>query len=185
MRKIPALVALGLALSLALSACGSNAEDPNEADVAFATEMLQHHSQAIEMVDLTEGRPLDPEVAQLARQIKAAQAPEIETMTTWLTEWDEPVPDLSGGMAGMQMDSQTDAGMPGMMTGEEMTALENAPDSEFQQQWLEMMIEHHTGAVEMAATEEAEGQYQPAVDLAVEIQKSQSAEIETMKELLG
>lgn len=181
MRKTPALAALGLALSLALGACGSNADENNEADTAFASEMLVHHSQAIEMVDLTEGRTLDPEVAQLAEEIKAAQAPEIETMTGWLTEWDEPIPDTSGDMASMEMDSE----MPGMMSGDDMTALEEAPDSEFQQLWLEMMIEHHTGAVEMAATEEADGQYQPAIDLAVEIQQSQSAEIETMQELLG
>lgn len=184
MRKTPALAALVLALSLALSACGSDAEDNNEADVAFATEMLQHHSQAIEMVDLTEGRTLDPEVARLAEQIKAAQAPEIETMTEWLTEWGEPVPDVGGGMSnmdGMEMDSS----MPGMMSADEMTELENAPDGEFQQLWLEMMIEHHTGAVEMAETEESDGQYQPALDLAEEIQESQTAEIETMQDLLG
>ena len=46
-----------------------------------------------------------------------------------------------------------------------------------------MMIEHHEGAVEMAETEEAEGQYEPAVELAEDIQESQTAEIEKMQAL--
>ena len=51
--------------------------------------------------------------------------------------------------------------------------------------WLEMMIEHHEGAVEMAQTEQAEGQFKDTVDLAGQVIKTQTAEIDTMKELLG
>ena len=66
--------------------------DHNDADVAFATDMIQHHAQALSMVDLTEGRTLDPEVKQLAEDIRATQAPEIEKMADWLQDWDEKVP---------------------------------------------------------------------------------------------
>ncbi len=72
-----------------------------------------------------------------------------------------------------------------MMTEDEMTALEDARPGDFQDMWLEMMVEHHEGAVEMARTEEADGRFQPAVDLAREIQASQTREIETMRDLLG
>ena len=65
----------------------------NDADVEFASNMLQHHAQALSMVDLTRGRTLDPEVQQLAEQIRDAQAPEIEIFTDWLTDWDEEVPE--------------------------------------------------------------------------------------------
>ena len=85
------------------AACGNDADggdtsaqvsttEHNDADVAFASEMLQHHAQALTMVDLTMGRGLDPEVKQLADDIRSAQAPEIETFTDWLTDWDEEIP---------------------------------------------------------------------------------------------
>jgi uncharacterized protein (DUF305 family) len=83
-RTISALGALALGLTLTLSACGSddNANDTstsqvsttkhNDADVDFASDMLQHHAQALSMVDLTLDRPLDPQVHQLAEQIREA-----------------------------------------------------------------------------------------------------------------
>ncbi len=200
MRKFPFLAALTLGLSLTLTACGSDTDgtsdtqtsvsttEHNDADVAFATGMIQHHAQALDMVDMTEGRDLDPEVEALADDIRAAQAPEIETMTGWLNEWGEDVPDTASGddMEGHDMgDMGDDSAMSGMMTEEDMAALEDASDAEFQDMWLEMMIEHHEGAVEMAATEEANGEYKPAVDLAKTIQESQTAEIDTMQQLLS
>ncbi len=203
MRKFPALAALTLGLSLALTACGSDdsndtstavsTTEHNDADVAFATDMIQHHAQALAMVDLTMDRDLDPEVQTLAEDIREAQAPEIEIMTGWLTEWDEPIPATvrdhvnSDDPDGHDMGDGDDMGsdMPGMITGEDMTALEEASDAEFQNMWLEMMVEHHGGAVQVAETEQAEGQYKPAVNLAEDIQKSQKAEIEKMQGLLS
>lgn len=197
--------ALALGLGLVLSGCGGQEDGPaaessgsqvsatehNEADVAFATEMIQHHAQALAMVDLTMGRPLDPEVTELAEAIRAAQAPEIETMTDWLTEWGEEIPATvrDHANAGHDMGAMDDSmggmeSMPGAMSAEEMQALQDAPDADFQQLWLEQMIEHHQGAVEMARAEQQDGRYQPAVDLAGDIVSSQSAEIETMQSLL-
>ncbi len=195
--------ALTLGLGMAAVACAdddtsgaateSSTTEHNDADVAFASEMLQHHAQALSMVDLTVERPLDPEVTALAEQIRAAQGPEIETFTDWLTDWDEEVPetmrdhanaghdmgDMGESMEGM------DTSMPGMMSAEDMTALQDAPDSEFQTMWLEMMIEHHTGAVEMAKAQTENGQYKPAIDLAEDIVAAQTAEIDTMQGLLS
>ena len=196
---------LALALALSATACGNDddgssttatetsATEHNDADVAFASGMLQHHAQALSMVDLTLERPLDPDVTELAEQVRAAQAPEIETFTDWLTEWDEEIPetmrdhsnaghdmgDMGDSMEGMDTD------MPGMMSAEDMNGLQDAPDDEFQTVWLEMMVEHHKGAVEMAQAQTEDGQYQPAIDLAEDIIASQTAEIETMEGLLG
>jgi uncharacterized protein (DUF305 family) len=167
--------------------------DHNDADVAFATDMIQHHAQALSMVDLTVDRTLDPEVQQLADDIREAQGPEIETMSDWLQDWDEEVPatmrdhsNAGHDMEGMgdSMDG-LDSDMPGMMSGDDFDELERAPDSEFQTMWLEMMIEHHEGAVEMAKDQQQNGQYKPAVDLAGAVVDTQTAEIEKMKGLLG
>ena len=191
-----------LALALGTAACGGSDDAPEQqlsatehidTDVAFASDMLQHHAQALSMVDLTRGRPLDPEVEQLAEQIRAAQGPEIETFTDWLTEWDEEVPatmrdhvHAGHGDSDMSdtMDDMDHGEMPGMMTADDFAALEDASDADFQARWLELMIEHHEGAVTMAETQQAEGTYRPAVELAEQIATSQTAEIETMQGLL-
>lgn len=203
MRKLHALAALTLGLSLVLTACGSDDEtatdtpsstEHNAADVTFATQMIQHHAQALAMVDLTVDRDLDPSVQQLAEQIREAQAPEIETMSDWLTSWDEPIPatvrdhvNSEDDMGGMDSSDMPDMGsdVPGMMSDDDMTALEHASDGDFQDMWVTMMIEHHEGAVQMAEDEQADGQYQPALDLAEQIQQSQTAEIDTLQGLLG
>ena len=108
----------------------ANGETFNDADVAFATGMIPHHAQALAMVDLPIGGPLDPKVEQLAEEIRGAQAPEIETMADWLTAWDKPVPQTMRGHGGMDMD--TDSDMPGMMSEQDMADLEDADDAEFQ-----------------------------------------------------
>ncbi len=197
-RAITTLTLTGV-LGLAATACGgdtsssssstdASATEHADSDVAFATQMLPHHAQALTMVELTKGRPLDPAVQRLAADIRAAQAPEIETMTGWLEDWSEPVPETGGGMDGMDgMDGMEgmDSSMPGMMSADDMTGLRQASDADFQTMWLELMVAHHEGAVEMARTEIADGRYQPAVDLADAIVISQSKEIDTMNGLLG
>ncbi len=159
----------------------------NNADVEFATDMIQHHAQALAMVDLTLGRDLDPEVQALAEDIRDAQGPEIEQMTNWLTDWDQPIPatmrDHASAHGGGEM--EMDSNMPGMMSAEEMGDLEAAQGAEFQQMWLEMMTEHHEGAIEMAKTEQSKGAFGPAVELAETIESAQQEEISTMQSLLA
>ena len=199
-----AALALGLAVAVTATACGSEDNSDtssqvsttkhNDADVTFATDMIQHHAQALSMVDMTVGRPLDPEVTKLAEAIREAQGPEIESMTDWLTDWDEKIPatvrdhtnaghDMDDMDMGDSMDGTSDD-MPGMMSADEMAALQDASDAEFQDMWLEMMVKHHEGAVEMAKTEQEDGQYKSAIDLADSIISSQTNEIDTMQALL-
>ena len=189
MRFQHALATGSVALVLALTGCAdsesASGKGFNDVDVDFATDMIQHHAQALEMVDLTMDRDLDPEVAELTEEIRAAQAPEIETMADWLEEWDEPVPETSRDHANAHGDGgDMDTDMPGMMSADDMAALEEAPDAEFQDMWLQMMIEHHEGAVEMAEVEVEDGQHDKAVALAEEIIAAQQEEIATMQDLL-
>lgn len=153
------------------------ASEFNDADVTFATDMIPHHRQAVEMAALAESRADSPEVVALAEQIKQAQDPEIQTMSGWLSAWGEPVPEEMGGM-----DMSTS--MPGMMSADEMDGLMNASGVDFDQMFLTMMIEHHRGAIEMAKAEQADGEYPDAVALAEEIETAQTEEIATMQGLL-
>lgn len=185
------LATLLAAASLILASCAddpdsSGAETFNEADVAFAQGMIPHHQQAIEMAALAPERAASAEVRDLAADIEAAQGPEIETMTGWLEAWGEDVPD--GGMDGMDgMDHGDMSGdaMPGMMSRDEMDGLTAATGAEFDQMFLTMMIEHHEGAIEMAATERADGENPEAVTLAKQIANDQLAEIQVMQGLLA
>ena len=154
------------------------ASDFNEADVTFATDMIPHHRQAVEMATLAESRADSAEVKSLAKQIMEAQDPEIQTMSGWLSAWGEPVPE---DMSGMDMS----ASMPGMMSSDEMDDLMNSAGAAFDKMFLTMMIEHHNGAIDMAKTEQAEGQYPDAVALAQQIESAQAKEIATMQDLLS
>ena len=199
LKKFTALAALLAAMSV-LTACGNNddssdhetrssasGDEFNDADVEFASDMIQHHAQALAMVDLTMGRQLDPEVQQLAEDIREAQGPEIEQMTDWLTDWDQPIPETVRDHANAHGDGEMemDPDMPGMMSADQMAELEAAEGAEFQQMWLEMMIEHHEGAIEMAQTEQSDGKFGPAKELAENIASAQQDEISTMENLLG
>ncbi len=157
----------------------------NAADVAFAKGMIPHHRQAVEMADLAPDRARSAEVKKLAAEIKKAQAPEIEKLSGWLTSWGETVPaegamdhSMHGGVDGT-------GSMDGMMSAEEMTAIEDASGRAFDTAFMEMMIKHHEGAVEMAKTEQSDGAHTPARKMAADIIASQSAEIEQMRKLLG
>lgn len=197
-KKRTAIAAILAALALAVSGCGgddsetdthiaANGDEFNDADVTFATDMIPHHAQALSMVDLTMDRRLDPAVQQLTDDIRAAQTPEIEQMSGWLMDWDKPIPETMRDHAHGDMDSGSmdmDSDMPGVMSSEEMHELDKAHGAEFQTMWLKMMVEHHEGAIEMAETEQDDGTFQPAIDLANSIEKSQQAEIDEMESLL-
>lgn len=153
----------------------------NDADVAFARQMIPHHEQAVEMAELVDGRTSEPTVVDLAHRIREAQAPEIHTMTAWLTSWGAPLTSGTTTMPGMDHSGHD---MPGGMTDEQMATLRAAKDVEFDRQWLTMMIVHHQGAVEMAKTELAAGDNTDAKALAQKIIDAQESEIREMQVLL-
>ncbi|MET9431111.1 MULTISPECIES: DUF305 domain-containing protein [unclassified Streptomyces] len=155
----------------------------NAADVAFAQGMIPHHRQAVEMSELAADRAAAPEVKELAEKIKKAQDPEIRTLTGWLTSWGEQVPGDDAGTDHGGHDGHD--GMAGMMTEEEMERLSNSSGKAFDTAFLELMVKHHQGAVEMAKKEQAEGSYAPAKKMADDIVAAQSAEITEMNKLLG
>jgi uncharacterized protein (DUF305 family) len=197
MRSLRTLAAAAAGLTFAVTGCSGSESQPdsstveaskpyNDADIAFATDMIQHHAQALQLVDMTMTRKLDPRVAALAEDIRMAQVPEIEQMVDLLDEWDnQPIPETSrdhahahgGGSA------ETDTTMPGMISAEEMDELESTRGAEFESQWLTAMIEHHQGAIKMAMTEEDRGEDKVAKALARDIVEAQGDQISMMEAL--
>ncbi|MGP4017647.1 DUF305 domain-containing protein [Saccharopolyspora sp. 5N708] len=149
----------------------------NAADVTFAQGMIPHHQQAIEMARLAPERAQSEQVKNLAREIEAAQGPEIETLSGWLRDW---------GVGESTMPGMDHGGMDhgGMMSDEERQQLDQARGAEFDRQFLSLMIRHHEGAIAMAQTEVSSGQFPAAKQLAQRIIDSQQAEINTMRGLL-
>ena len=158
----------------------------NATDVGFAQGMIPHHAQAVEMADLALEKSTNADVLALAKQIKASQNPEIQTMSGWLQSWGQKVPStdsMSGGghdmtdMGGMMMD--------GMMTEADMEKLESSSGTAFDRLWMELMIQHHEGAVRMSEDELKDGKNPDVKALAQTIVTSQQAEISTMNSLLS
>ncbi len=194
-RRRSTTTALAVAALALTAACGSGTETTaggtaagtspsastsafNPADVAFATGMIPHHAQALEMAEMARTSATDAEVKALAVEIEKAQDPEITTMTGWLKEWNAPVPSTGPGHSGS---AGGHSGMgTGMMTADQMDTLDATTGPAFDRRWLERMTEHHEGAVEMARTELRDGQDPRAKALAEQIRAAQTAEIATM-----
>ncbi|GAA3444609.1 DUF305 domain-containing protein [Planomonospora venezuelensis] len=147
----------------------------NDTDVAFAQMMIPHHRQAVEMAELAGTRAADAEVKALAAKIKAAQDPEIATMTGWLAAWGRPV-EPGEGHGGH--------GVAGMTSEDDMAALEQARGAAFDRMFTELMTAHHQGAIEMARTEQARGASPEARQLAKTIELAQQAEVDQMSQLI-
>ncbi|MEV6660522.1 DUF305 domain-containing protein [Nocardia fluminea] len=161
--------------TVATSATAST--DFNAADVSFLQMMYPHHAQAVEMAKMVPSHTQNQQLIALAAQVEKAQAPEMQQITDLLAGFGEPAPSATGGHGGHDM--------PGMMTDAQMSSLQAANGDEFDRQWLEMMIAHHEGAVEMAQTELNAGVNPQARQLATKIVADQEAEITTMRGMLG
>jgi uncharacterized protein (DUF305 family) len=143
----------------------------SESELMFAQMMIPHHQQALDMVALAEEKTKDADILHVAGHIKDAQAPEVATMTSWLSA------------AGVPIDSDHPMEMDGMLTDAEMAALEAATGEEFERLFLSGMIKHHQGALDMLylLNDSAKTEVITFGDM---IRKVQSKEITDMQALL-
>ncbi|MEV4946357.1 DUF305 domain-containing protein [Streptomyces sp. NPDC053755] len=152
----------------------------DDADVMFARMMIPHHEQALEMAGLARGRAQDAEIRRLVAEIEKAQGPEIRKMRSWLAGWGEPE---SAGHDGH--DGRNGHGMSGMVSEQDMKDLAAARGKAFDRRFAELMIAHHEGAVEMAKAEQKNGRNSTARKLADDVVRTQSAEVEQLRGILG
>lgn len=199
-RHALAAAAASLALGVVLSACGGGADgtsgaepstpgpgaaaatsqEHDGADTEFAQMMILHHQGAVEMATMAEGRARTEAVQRLAGDIQFAQQPEIDLMTSWLEAWGEEPPASGDDLGGMDHSGDH----TGMADDDQMRRLEDA-GADFDRMFLEMMIVHHRGAITMSEQEQADGTNPDALALAAAIVADQTAEIETMEQLLA
>lgn len=156
------------------------------ADVDFMTGMIAHHSQAIVMARWAPTHGASPSVRTLCARIINAQQDEITLMQQWLRQRGQPVPAVdTGAMAMMPMP----AGMmmPGMLTVDQLHALDAARGDAFDKLFLKGMIQHHSGAIAMVTqlfNTPGAGQDETAFKLASDINVDQTTEIDRMEKML-
>jgi uncharacterized protein (DUF305 family) len=173
-----------------------------EADVTFMQGMIAHHAQALLMVALVPERAADPSVRTLAARIENAQRDEIALMERWLAARGEAVPRWHiEGTALVVGWEQTDPGrpaphhghrpashdMPGTLSQDRLDALAAAGGPEFDRLFLEAMIEHHRGAIEMVSTlfaTDGAAQDPEVFRFASDVQVDQRTEIARMESML-
>jgi uncharacterized protein (DUF305 family) len=138
-----------------------------EFETRFLQQMIQHHRHGIEMAKLVNDHTKRPELRELAGKIMSAQQQEIDQMTKWLTDWSKASPtDNAKAEEEMKMHMS-------MMSGKH--------DADFDKVFLQMMPQHHHGAVEMAEQAEKKATHPELKELAAKIAKDQQAEIKQMK----
>lgn len=153
-------------------------EVSDQRDLMFAVMMIPHHEQAVEMSELALGISDSAELTDLANQIIAGQTPEIDLMQGWLDESEQfsEMPGIMESMPGMN-------GMGGMATEEEMEDLADLSSPEFDQMFLELMIDHHEGALDMVQMI-LDSDNPEVKTLADDIVRVQTDEIQQMERML-
>jgi uncharacterized protein (DUF305 family) len=160
----------------------------SDADIEFMSGMIPHHAQAVIMAGWAPSHGARSDVAILCERILVGQADEIESMQTWLSDRDQPVPDARSTRWRMKMNGmEHDMLMPGMLTDEEMAQLDKARGGEFDRLFLEGMIRHHQGAIDMV--NDLFKRYGAAQDNAIfrfasDVFADQSIEIGVMQKML-
>ena len=138
-----------------------------EFETRFLQMMIQHHRHGVEMAKLVNDHTKRPELRELAGKIMGAQQQEIDQMTKWLTDWYKASPaDNQKAEEEMKM---------------HMSMLSGKHDADFDKAFLQMMPQHHHGAVEMAEQAEKKATHSELKELAAKVAKDQQAEIKQMK----
>jgi uncharacterized protein (DUF305 family) len=149
------------------------------ADVEFMQGMIAHHAQAVHMSRLAEARKASPRLLRFAIKIDQSQIVEIRQMQDWLRAHGQTAPDTS---------SWRTMTMPGMLTAEQLKTLESATGVDFDREFLNLMIQHHEGALKMVEDLFKAPRAAQDVDVGVfanDVVSVQTAEIGVMRQMLN
>ncbi len=182
MKTHRSLAMLAATVFLSLSACtgtlgsGSDSDTFTMPDVAFMAMMIPHHEQAVEMSQLVIGAEgIDDRTLALANRIIESQTSEIAIMEQWLDDAGMPAHDMPG----------MDGGHGGMVSETDMAGLAAASGEEANRLFLEHMIEHHEGALDMIDRLLRTGSNPELAELAETMRDDQRAEITEMQQILS
>lgn len=162
-------------------AAGLGVPEHVEADVTFMRNMIDHHSQALVMTGYVDDRTDDRDIRLIAERMRISQEDEIDQMAQWLQDRAQPLREDGHDGHGDVHE------MPGMLTEEQLARLEAAEGDAFDRLFLEYMIQHHQGALQMVEELFSSGGGQePGVgQFAAHVEGDQGIEIARMQEMLA
>lgn len=145
------------------------------ADLAFIDAMIAHHDQAVELTALAHGRAADSELADLAGRMHAVQAAEAEAMRSWVER--RRTRDLPGD------EHDHDETMRGEISRSILDRAAELEGAAFDQLFVETMVAHHRGAIEMAEARLAEQGDSAVARWARAIATAQALEVDRLLEI--
>lgn len=178
----------------------------NSAEAGFARDMQTHHAQAVQMALTIRDKTTDPTLRAVAYDIATSQQHQAGQMYAWLIQWGlpqtstaEPMAwmasgghDMAGGTTTGAQIGEADPGtaaaepvMSGMASAADLQRLDDASGVEAERLFLQLMISHHRGGVQMAKAVLQRSTRPEVVTLATAIEASQSSEIEQLTRLLA
>ena len=189
------LVVLGLVCAVALLGAGAaltvvtgvGTDRPpavDSVDAGFARDMSTHHRQAVVMAQVERDNGTDPAVRLTAFDIETGQTSQVGQMLGWLESWDQtPQTDIVQ-MSWMGHPVEPGQLMPGMASTAELTRLKSLSGKALDVYFLQLMIRHHKGGLEMAQYGAAHASEPYVRDLAGKIITAQQNEVVTMEQML-
>ena len=187
-RMAPGAGVVGAGSAAAIAAADRAAAQFAPADVEFMQGMIPHHAQAVIMARWAETHGARADVKVLCQRIAVAQSDEIRLMRGWLGERKQEVPDSTSTKHLMKMNGMVhEMLMPGMLTDEQMKALEAARGSTFDRLFLTGMIGHHQGAIAMVRelfSHGDAGHDDTVFKFATDVEADQTAELHKMQLML-
>jgi uncharacterized protein (DUF305 family) len=205
--RVAAIVAASVALIVVaivafsigrLSTLADPTPGNTSAEAGFARDMQVHHEQGVELAMIVRDATGDPGIRLLAYDIATTQAQQAGQLYGWLNTWGLSQAGSEPSMTWMTRPATGDAGhddhaathapgapMPGLATPAQVEALRALTGVDAERRFLELMIAHHQGAIEMADAALARASNDTVVRFAGSIVESQTAEIDLMTELLA
>jgi uncharacterized protein (DUF305 family) len=186
-RRLPSLLTAALCASVLPRAAATQAPSGyTAADVRFMSGMIYHHAQAILIAGWAASHHAGPSVQTLCDRIVASQKDEINLLSRWLADRHAAVPHPEADHAMMpEMDSTHM--MPGMLSTQQLAQLDKARGPDFDELFLQFMIQHHQGAITMVNQLFASGggEENPVYKMATGVFADQTTEIERMQRMLA
>ena len=191
------LVVVGVLLALVAGVLAGRALPTSpggqSVDVGFARDMSTHHAQAVAMAYAAIQTAPSAEVRQLAVDVASTQGNQAGRLQELLITWDQPIAStapvmewMRGTQAHAQHLAEQEQGrvMPGMATAAEMARLQSQTGAAFEVDFLQLLLRHHQGGIEMAQVGAQRATTPEVRDLAAAIAASQRGEASLLEQLL-
>lgn len=185
-QKFLSAVAAVLATGLAVSACSDDPNAHNEADIVYASHLISHHAQTLQILDLSVGRDeLTSKAGALADRTRTMRWDEVAAARKWLKTWGERIPKTALEHTHSDEPPEYDTAIPGVVTHEQMLRLQKSKPKSFLRDWLDTLIRHEEGAAELAAKAAASAENEDLAEFARKDERSHQQQVKQLKALLA